>query len=44
MIKKKSVYKCPVCKQEIRREPAKRQICSECRVVMVEEAKGMITK
>ena len=44
MVSKKSVYECPACKKEVKAGPAKRVVCTECRVEMKEQLKGMITK
>lgn len=44
MFKKRSIYKCPCCDAESKSNPGKRVVCQKCRVVMVEEVKGMIKK
>ena len=44
MKEKKSVYKCPVCGEELGAEAGGKQVCSYCRVRMQEVSKGIITK
>ena len=44
MLKNKSIYKCSMCDNEVKAAPARKIVCSRCKVDMKEIERGIIRK